>query len=108
MTRGHSVLETPQECTPLEYDTDYVQQAIHETPGLLDYILSVAKKGEAKRIANKYVKNYLIPVGTYKDKYIQDVNIDVLKRMLNVNAFREEYPLVYYSVKHYVKYGSFS
>lgn len=92
---------------PLEYDTDHIAIAIRETPHLLDYILSIAKKEEVKRISKRYIKNYVIPVGDYKGVHISEVNKEILRRMLTVKTFLKEYPIIYYSVEHYVRTGCF-
>ena len=93
--------------TKLVYDNDDIENALYEFPDLLDFVLTIAKKKYRKDIIKKYIKDYKIPCGDYKDMQISNMNIKVLKSLLKVSAFKTTYPLVYYSAEHFVKYKKF-
>ena len=85
----------------LEYDdSNDLDFIIRNTPGLLDFILSVAKKKHIGGLIQTYGKSsYSIPVGEYKGTPLTDMNKSILKRLLTVDAFNSKYPSIYYSAE---------
>lgn len=91
----------------LMFETDYIGTAIEETPQLLEFMIKRFKKNYRNELLQKHIKDYEIPCSSYKGVQISKIEINVLKMMLKVSVLKEEYPLVYYSIKYFVENRKF-
>ena len=92
----------------LVYDEDCILTAVEEDPRLLTYMLLIAKKKHARALIDANIRDYTMPGKSFAGLRISEMDVGVLRKLLRAEAFKTSQPLVYYSVKHFVRCGSFS